>query len=305
MGLQACSPAVTICRQTVANLNRLSDPAECLLTNGSKVTLAPLIAAHIAPGDDVSFPLPNSSTSTAEILVAKNSLTGSGRDVYQAPLGSSLSQKKINGTTSLLRLRFVRPTLGSRQYFCLARLCVNISIAFRKEKAQPGSKRLTRFFKFLVPPPPVSSAWLSSCGSWNLKPSTARAANTFSWSVHSTFSATLGCEPATTHYSKIPKRRHSSHTVGSARCWFPANGRATDRHFSPGASLRSCQSGTGGASMRPCANVSSIRTALFTATSAGGSSFGSILASSTRSGTPPGTDGSICSEPRWRSTPPS
>src|SRR5215470_13162108 len=56
MALQACSPAVTICRQRVANLNRLSDPRECLFTNGSKVTLAPLIAAHIALGDDVSFP---------------------------------------------------------------------------------------------------------------------------------------------------------------------------------------------------------------------------------------------------------
>ena len=64
-------PTVTIWRQRVANLNRLSNRAECLLTNGSKVTLSPLIAAHIAPVDDVSFPMPNSSTTTAEILVTK------------------------------------------------------------------------------------------------------------------------------------------------------------------------------------------------------------------------------------------
>ena len=51
IALQACSGSVTICRRRVAHVNRLSDPAECLLTNGSKVTLAPPIAAHIAPGD--------------------------------------------------------------------------------------------------------------------------------------------------------------------------------------------------------------------------------------------------------------
>jgi hypothetical protein len=94
MGLQVSPTPVTISRQRVAHINRLSDPAECLLTNGSKVTLGPLIAAHIAPGDDVSFPLPNSSTVTAEILVTKNSLTGSGRDVYQAPIGYVTQPKK-------------------------------------------------------------------------------------------------------------------------------------------------------------------------------------------------------------------
>ena len=94
MGLPASSPLVMICRQRVAHINRLSHPPECLLTNGSKVTLAPLIAAHIAPGDDVSFPLPNSSTATAEILVTKNSVTGSGRDVYQASIGYVTQPKK-------------------------------------------------------------------------------------------------------------------------------------------------------------------------------------------------------------------
>jgi hypothetical protein len=94
MALQACSPPVTICRQQVAHINRLSEPPECVLANRSKVTLAPLIAAHTAPGDDVSFPLPNSSTATTEILVTKNSLAGSGRDVYQAPIGYVTQPKK-------------------------------------------------------------------------------------------------------------------------------------------------------------------------------------------------------------------
>src|SRR5262249_44834021 len=94
MVLQACSPPLAICRQRLVHINRLSDPPECLLTNGSKVSLPPLIAAHIAPGDDLSFPLPNSSTATAEILVTKKSLTRSGRDVYQAAIAYVTQPKK-------------------------------------------------------------------------------------------------------------------------------------------------------------------------------------------------------------------
>lgn len=94
MGLQVSPPPVTICRQRVAHIDRPSDPPECLLNNGLKLTLPRLIAAPLTPGDDVSFPLPNSSTATAEILVTKNSLTGSGRDVYQAPVGYVTQPKK-------------------------------------------------------------------------------------------------------------------------------------------------------------------------------------------------------------------
>jgi hypothetical protein len=75
----------TVFHQRVTHINRPSAPPECL--NGSKVTLAPLIAAHISPADEVSFPLPNSSAATSEILVTKNSLAGSGRDLYHAPIG--------------------------------------------------------------------------------------------------------------------------------------------------------------------------------------------------------------------------
>ena len=78
----------------VAHINRLSEQPQCVLANGSKVTLAPLIAAHVVPGDDVSFPLQNSSTATAEILVTKNSLASSGRHVYQAPIGYVTQPKK-------------------------------------------------------------------------------------------------------------------------------------------------------------------------------------------------------------------
>src|ERR1700756_943061 len=54
----------------------------------------------------------------------------------------SLSRKKISGTSSSLRQRSARPSLGFPQYFSLPGLCANISIAFRKEKARPGRQTL-------------------------------------------------------------------------------------------------------------------------------------------------------------------
>ena len=81
-------PPVTIYRQRIAQINRCPNSPECLLITGAKVTLPSLLAAHIAPGDDISFPLVTSSvTVTTEIYVTKNSLAGSGRDLYQVPIG--------------------------------------------------------------------------------------------------------------------------------------------------------------------------------------------------------------------------
>ena len=114
--LQASSPPVTICRQRVTNLNRLSDPRECVLTNGSKLTLPPLVAAHIARADELSFALPNSSVATAEILVTKNSLAGSSRDVYQVPIGYVTQPKKDKRWSTLA----TRPKAFSRQRLSVA-----------------------------------------------------------------------------------------------------------------------------------------------------------------------------------------
>jgi hypothetical protein len=117
MGLQVCSPPVTICRQRVAHTNRLTDPAECLLANTSKVTLPPLIAAHISPGDDLSFPLPNSFIATAEILVSKNSRASSGRDVYQAPIGYVTQPKKDKRDEFFVAAEVYPANLGTSSIF--------------------------------------------------------------------------------------------------------------------------------------------------------------------------------------------
>src|SRR5712691_5454551 len=83
---------VTVCRGRVAQIKQLPHCPDCLLINGSKVTLSSLLAAHIAPADDISFPL--TVTAATEIYVTKNSLTGSRRDVYQASIRYVSQPKK-------------------------------------------------------------------------------------------------------------------------------------------------------------------------------------------------------------------
>src|SRR5258708_1185406 len=79
--------APPICCQRVARINGLQSPPECELLNGSRIALPRLIAAHISSGDEISFPLLNSAvTIGTEIYVSKNSLAGSSRAIYQAPI---------------------------------------------------------------------------------------------------------------------------------------------------------------------------------------------------------------------------
>jgi hypothetical protein len=77
-----------VCQVRVAQVRQQANGVECLLTNGTKLTLSPFLAAQVAPGDDISFPvLASSLTAATEIYVTRNSVSGSTRDVYQAPIG--------------------------------------------------------------------------------------------------------------------------------------------------------------------------------------------------------------------------
>ena len=85
----------TVCRKGIAQVRQQANGAECLLTDGTKLTLPPFLAAQIAPADDISFPvLASSLTATREIYVTRNSVSGSTRDVYQAPIGYVTQPKK-------------------------------------------------------------------------------------------------------------------------------------------------------------------------------------------------------------------
>jgi hypothetical protein len=91
---KSCEPA-TLCRERVAQIKQQPNAADCMLINGTTLTLSPFLAAHITPGDDISFPVFASSlTAATEIYVTRNSVSGPARDVYQAPIGYVTQPKK-------------------------------------------------------------------------------------------------------------------------------------------------------------------------------------------------------------------
>jgi hypothetical protein len=84
---QSLQPA-TVHRSRVVQIIEHSQPPQCLLANGTKVSLSPALATHVSPGDTIGFPvLASSLTSSAEIYVTKNRLSGGYGDVYQAAIG--------------------------------------------------------------------------------------------------------------------------------------------------------------------------------------------------------------------------
>ena len=85
----------TVCRERVAQVRRQPNATACLLVNGTKLTLSPFLAAHLTPADDISFPvLASSLTAATELYVARNSVSGPTRDLYQAPIGYVTQPKK-------------------------------------------------------------------------------------------------------------------------------------------------------------------------------------------------------------------
>jgi hypothetical protein len=92
-------PPATTCRGSVARIERQANHAACILANGSRTLVSSFLAAHLSVGDELLFPLPvNQSNAGTELLITKNALTGTQRDVYQAAIGyvSQPKQDKRN-----------------------------------------------------------------------------------------------------------------------------------------------------------------------------------------------------------------
>src|SRR5215469_10718862 len=241
MGLQACSPAVTICRERVANLNRLSDPPECVLSNGSKVTLPPLIAAHIAAGDDVSFPLPNSSTTTAEILVTKNSPTGSGRDVYQAPIGYVTQPKKDKRDEFFVAAEVSPANLGISSIFLP---CKALREYFYRMPEREGSTGRQTLYEVLQVPCTASPGELRVAFKLRQLELEARHSLRGEHVLLERALNILGDPGLRACYDALLKDPDASalFPYGGFGSLLVSGERSRDaRRFSPGASLRSCQ----------------------------------------------------------------
>ena len=91
---QSPQPAHVFC-QRIAHVRRERNSPECILVNGAKLLVPPLIASHIATGDEITFSLDGLSASEeTEILVKKKSHFAHSSELYQAPIGYVTQPKK-------------------------------------------------------------------------------------------------------------------------------------------------------------------------------------------------------------------
>ena len=79
--------ASPICCERVAKLQVQDRSAACVLANQTKLLFSLTLAKAITVGDEITFPIPESGAVGSEILVAKKSVAGQVRHLYQAPVG--------------------------------------------------------------------------------------------------------------------------------------------------------------------------------------------------------------------------
>jgi hypothetical protein len=98
MALASFSPSIPVRRERVVSIQRQSDPAVCLFPNQTKLLLPRFLAANVALGDEITFPIPAPDAVGSEILITKNAASGPSRYIYQASIGyvSQPKQDKRN-----------------------------------------------------------------------------------------------------------------------------------------------------------------------------------------------------------------
>src|SRR5271157_4123930 len=72
MALASFSPSIPVCRERVVSIQRQADPAACVFPNQTKLLLPRFLAANVALGDEITFPIPAPDAVGPEILVTKN-----------------------------------------------------------------------------------------------------------------------------------------------------------------------------------------------------------------------------------------
>lgn len=87
-------PTYVYC-QRIAHVRRDTKPPECILVNGAKLLVPPLIASHVVTGDEITFPLASlSSLEEAELCIKKKSHCAHSPELYQAPISYVTQPKK-------------------------------------------------------------------------------------------------------------------------------------------------------------------------------------------------------------------
>jgi len=95
MATAQCSQPAHVYCQRIAHVRRETKPPECILVNGAKLLVPPLLASHVAAGDEITFSLASLSASEeTEILVNKKSHSAHSPELYQAPISYVAQPKK-------------------------------------------------------------------------------------------------------------------------------------------------------------------------------------------------------------------
>jgi hypothetical protein len=88
------APAFAVCRERVVGVDRQGSTAVCTLANRTNMRVSASLAAHIATGDELTFPIRAGGEITAEVYITKGAASsGRPHDVYQTPIGYATQPK--------------------------------------------------------------------------------------------------------------------------------------------------------------------------------------------------------------------
>ena len=86
MGFQAAVAKATR-RGQVVEAKPEGEKIACRFTEGGSILISKFLAAHIAPGDEIDYPLAIDSPSAGtELYILKKHSSGRSRDLYQGPV---------------------------------------------------------------------------------------------------------------------------------------------------------------------------------------------------------------------------
>lgn len=77
-----------ICRERITSVDPRDNPPTCILANRTRLRVSRFLAARLAVGDEIAFPIPaENAAGGTEIYVTKHSLSERDRHCYQGPIG--------------------------------------------------------------------------------------------------------------------------------------------------------------------------------------------------------------------------
>jgi len=108
------SPTATssIRHAQVLQIEPHGEKTACNLSEGGRILVSNLLAAHVRPGDEIDFPLAFASDAGAEIYIHKNPPSPRQRDVYQASIGYAAQPKSDKREQFYVRAEVPHGCLG-------------------------------------------------------------------------------------------------------------------------------------------------------------------------------------------------